>query len=77
MECSNGVPGVESTSGDVCCAAACGSCGGKRCVGTGGCCEDYIKDKKVMCEDSGEAPCIIKGGSLGFASMQLDSRVAR
>ena len=42
--CSNGIYGVESDNGDVCCVAECGSCGGPGCskfstdLGASDCC---------------------------------------
>ncbi|CAM9883744.1 unnamed protein product [Pylaiella littoralis] len=57
--CSNGVFGVESESGDVCCDVGCGMCGGARCIGDGDCCEHTVQLRDEMCEDVGVAPCII------------------
>ncbi|CAM9757110.1 unnamed protein product [Ascophyllum nodosum] len=59
LECSNGLAGVESSDGSVCCAAACGSCDGSRCVGTGGCCAEYIKANHDTCSEKKNAPCVI------------------
>lgn len=62
--CSNGVPGVQS--GDACCAAACGQCGGTGCSSVGGpdlgaadCCATEIVDSGPACADAGIAPCVV------------------
>ncbi|CAM9499658.1 unnamed protein product [Ectocarpus fasciculatus] len=78
--CTNtdGVAGISSANGDVCCASACGQCGGRDCteaaltagLGDGDCCVSDITKEGVMCADSGAAPCIAydcenrKGGTV-------------
>ena len=61
IPCSNGIPGVQS--GDICCSAECGTCGGTGCSGRPGggeeCCTGPISLSSVMCSESGAAPCII------------------
>lgn len=66
--CSNGVPGVESASGDYCCPASCKACDGDNCYLDGlFCCGDDIEETGVLCDDSEEAPCIIDIGKLSLA----------
>ena len=65
--CSNGIAGIESSNGDVCCLTACGQCGGVGCSSAGGltaaeCCQSGIEEGGDLCEDTGTAPCIIDGG---------------
>lgn len=65
--CSNGIIGTQN--GDVCCSAACGSCGGSGCSGFGGgtsvglgkefCCTGTIRSEGQACIDTGSSPCII------------------
>ncbi|CAN0227801.1 unnamed protein product [Scytosiphon promiscuus] len=64
--CSGGIPGVQSTSLDVCCTEACGTCGGPGCtpantssLTAGDCCATEIVEAGVYCSDSGAAPCIL------------------
>lgn len=58
--CENGIVGHQSSN--ICCALACGRCGGSDCgiiPNTGGaasCCVDTIRESGVTC---GVAPCII------------------
>lgn len=65
--CPNGLPGVQD--GEVCCAEACGQCGGAGCgaiLGTNGpsdCCSANILANGVMCEQGVEAPCIMVNGT--------------
>ncbi|CAN0146091.1 unnamed protein product, partial [Hapterophycus canaliculatus] len=56
--CSDGIVGVESESGDVCCGYRCGTCGGDRCVGWGDCCEETIQAEEELCSVTNAAPCI-------------------
>ena len=65
--CSNGYPGVESSAGDVCCPVGCSECGGEKCQGYGGCCEQKIHDDGVLCSDEGvdAGPCILIPGTGG------------
>ncbi|CAM9786703.1 unnamed protein product [Ectocarpus fasciculatus] len=62
--CTNGVPGVESAGGEVCCPADCGQCGGVGC-GEGGagddCCTTEIMDYGYPCSETGTAPCYLDG----------------
>lgn len=62
--CSNGIPGVESAGGDVCCEVTCSECGGNWCVGYEDCCEEKIHDLGVLCSEDGvkAGPCIITEG---------------
>ncbi len=50
-------------SGNICCAAQCGECGGSGCSvrpgGSAQCCSSPIRDSGILCEDSGMAPCLI------------------
>ncbi|CAM9505978.1 unnamed protein product [Ectocarpus fasciculatus] len=65
--CSNGIPGVESASGDYCCPASCKACDGDNCYLDGlFCCGDDIEETGVLCDDSEEAPCIIDIDGGGF-----------
>lgn len=64
--CSNGVVGVQSEDGTICCATTCnGQCGGAGCGqinGTNGgsdCCSGAIAASGVMCDAGVESPCII------------------
>ncbi|CAN0569809.1 unnamed protein product, partial [Ectocarpus sp. 12 AP-2014] len=64
MWCTNGVPGVESTRGDVCCPASCGHCGGVGCDERGAadeCCTTEIMDYGQPCSVTGTAPCYLDG----------------
>eukprot|EP00903_Cladosiphon_okamuranus_P022803 g20995.t1 len=67
--CSNGVRGVESDNGKVCCVAECGSCGGVGCskfspdLGANDCCVTEILDDGEACSVWGEAPCFLDGAS--------------
>ncbi|CAM9579887.1 unnamed protein product [Ectocarpus sp. 12 AP-2014] len=66
--CSNtdGVEGISSANGDVCCPSECGLCGGRDCteaaltagLDDGDCCVSDITNEGVKCSDSGAAPCI-------------------
>eukprot|EP00752_Nemacystus_decipiens_P017686 g15857.t1 len=56
--CSTGITGNESENGHVCCPLTCWGCGGDRCVGEGGCCEESIQEDGILCSESGTAPCI-------------------
>ncbi|CAN0202574.1 unnamed protein product, partial [Ascophyllum nodosum] len=61
VTCRNELPGVQS--GDVCCSAECGTCGGTGCSGRPGgrdeCCVGTISSSGVLCSESGAAPCIV------------------
>ena len=64
--CSNGLSGVQSEDGNICCAEACnGQCGGVGCgtiAGTNGaldCCSGAILASGVICDTGVESPCII------------------
>ena len=66
--CSDGTPGLESSEGQVCCPAGCGECGGPFCstaalpsFGESDCCVITIMNSGVMCETTGESPCILEG----------------
>ncbi|CAM9421898.1 unnamed protein product [Ectocarpus sp. 8 AP-2014] len=64
MWCTNGVPGVESTMGEVCCPASCGHCGGVGCDDRGAadeCCTTQIMDYGQPCSVTGTAPCYLDG----------------
>lgn len=67
--CSNGLRGLNSSNGAVCCVAACGKCGGPGCSQVGApaldaddCCATEIADFGKLCSITGAAPCIINGG---------------
>lgn len=67
ITCSNGLPGVQG--GNICCSEACGTCGGSGCSIRNGltgadCCGGTIKNSRVMCSASGEAPCIVGEGTV-------------
>eukprot|EP01052_Picozoa_sp_SAG31_P009318 SAG31_NODE_487_length_14980_cov_9.526376_11_plen_209_part_00 len=56
-------------SGEICCAASCGTCGGSGCQGRPGgasaCCAGQIRDAGVSCADNGGTPpCVSDGGEL-------------
>ncbi|CAB1100563.1 unnamed protein product [Ectocarpus sp. CCAP 1310/34] len=64
MWCTNGVAGVESTMGEVCCPASCGHCGGVGCDERGAadeCCTTEIMDYGQPCSVTGTAPCYLDG----------------
>lgn len=67
--CTGGIAGVQSSSLDVCCTEACGTCGGPGCtpantssLTAADCCATEIVDAGVFCTDSGVAPCILSTG---------------
>ncbi|CAM9812879.1 unnamed protein product, partial [Ectocarpus fasciculatus] len=51
--CSNGIPGIQT--GNACCLAECGTCGGRGCAEFGGglgednCCQSEIEDFGELC----------------------------
>ena len=60
--CSNGLAGIES--GEVCCDAACGVCGGATCGNLPGltgadCCIGEIETAAELCSVKGSAPCVV------------------
>lgn len=64
--CSNGIIGIESSNGAICCVAGCGQCGGVGCSTAGlpdydafDCCVTEILDFGVACSVTGTAPCYI------------------
>lgn len=61
QQCSNGIPGVQE--GDVCCDAACETCGVSVCdlesAENDSCCTTKIKDSGIYCSESLAAPCRI------------------
>ncbi|CAM9554983.1 unnamed protein product [Ascophyllum nodosum] len=66
--CSNGIDGVESEDGEVCCVTECGTCGGIGCSSAGGltgdeCCTQRILSVGELCDVAGQAPCIISSDS--------------
>ena len=66
--CSNGLNGVESPSGTVCCSDMCDVCGGSGCGGINGttahdCCLTEIFASEQYCGDDVEAPCILVNGT--------------
>lgn len=66
--CEGGFPGIQSNS--ICCALACGQCGGAGCSSAGGltaeeCCTKNIAVADVPCTIAGEGPCVL-GGELFF-----------
>ncbi|CAN0376743.1 unnamed protein product, partial [Scytosiphon promiscuus] len=54
-------------SGDICCDASCGTCGGSGCAGRPGgssnCCSGRIRDSGLMCGTTLASPCIVNGVS--------------
>lgn len=71
QECSDGTLGVESGSFDVCCVAACGTCGGSGCGNITGltaqdCCVEEISLNGTFCVDSSTAPCILSTSESGW-----------
>lgn len=73
--CSNGIPGIESASGDYCCPATCRACDGDNCYLDGlFCCGDDIEESGVLCDDSEEAPCIIDIGKLNLSTLVAPKR---
>ncbi|CAM9578421.1 unnamed protein product [Ectocarpus sp. 12 AP-2014] len=61
--CSNGIPGIQT--GNACCLAECGGCGGTGCAQLGGglgadnCCQSEIEDFGALCSATMTAPCIV------------------
>lgn len=60
--CSNGLPGIEAQ--EVCCDAACGTCGGAECGNQFGltgadCCIAEIEATGQLCSVTGAAPCVV------------------
>lgn len=86
--CSDGTPGIQSTSFDVCCSLECGFCGGPQCGlqnttnGPFDCCVTEINDSGVFCSERGEAPCILEASeflvvfcvSLNFVNFAVSVR---
>lgn len=66
--CDGGFPGIQSN--DICCALACGQCGGSGCSSAGGltaeeCCTKDVAAADVPCTIAGAGPCVL-GGELFF-----------
>lgn len=68
MMCDNGVNGISSSNGEVCCVAACGQCGGAGCsiiarptFDAFDCCVTEIMDFGNPCSETGTAPCFVDG----------------
>ncbi|CAM9578205.1 unnamed protein product, partial [Ectocarpus sp. 12 AP-2014] len=65
--CSNGIPGIQS--GNACCLAECGACGGSGCAEFGGglgedyCCQSEIEDFGELCSATMAAPCVVDGSA--------------
>ena len=64
--CSNGLFGIESSDGSVCCVSECGQCGGEGCstvaapeYGASDCCANEIAFFGVSCNSTLAAPCFI------------------
>ena len=57
-DCASGIQ-----SGEVCCAASCGTCGGSGCSGQPGgssqCCKTTIRDSGVACATPSDTGCIV------------------
>lgn len=75
MMCSNGIPGIESLGGEVCCPAGCSQCGGSGCataglpdLGADECCAVEIFVSGWVCSITTVAPCIIDGTCDGDAT---------
>ncbi len=69
--CSNGLPGMESEDGAVCCWHGCNECVGRgeeTCIGVTDCCEQTIIDEGLMCSEAEEGPCIIDTGAVTFGA---------
>lgn len=68
--CSNGVSGVGSTDGTICCSSECDECSEDACslsVSFGvnsenECCSSDIAVSGELCDSTGMAPCIISEG---------------
>eukprot|EP01046_Picozoa_sp_COSAG06_P046186 COSAG06_NODE_6507_length_2902_cov_1.591509_3_plen_370_part_00 len=60
--------GIKYADGSVCCAAACGRCGGEHCSalpgGAASCCGGEIKKAARSCAQH-DAPCVLAGGGGG------------
>ncbi|CAN0188824.1 unnamed protein product, partial [Scytosiphon promiscuus] len=62
---AGGIPGIESSDGQACCAASCGQCGGVGCSSVGAardCCVTDIVELGEACSVTYEAPCYIGEG---------------
>lgn len=76
--CANG---TRSADGETCCAASCGSCGGKSCSQNNGgaknCCAGIIKTSGKSCLEGG-APCnISRVPANGFETVMADPMCSR
>lgn len=60
-KCSDELGGIENAG--ICCAATCGSCGGRGCRsrmgGEENCCTGYIATNGAPCSETNAPPCII------------------
>lgn len=66
MECSNGIAGMESADGKICCTSGCKQCGGAGCsttslpeYGAEDCCASDVSSTGWLCSVTELAPCII------------------
>ncbi|CAN0098903.1 unnamed protein product, partial [Scytosiphon promiscuus] len=60
-----GIPGIESSDGQACCAASCSQCGGVGCSSVGDardCCVTDIVELGEPCSMKNQAPCYIDSG---------------
>lgn len=78
----NGIPGVDSPGGYVCCKASCGVCGGAGCSDRGpamDCCVTEILSEGNACADVNESPCFVgdrEYGQLCFVTIQVTKEVS-
>ena len=78
--CSNGVDGVESVDGTICCSSECDECSEDACSlslsfgsdGDSECCSSDVANAGELCDSTGVSPCIISEGihaSLGLGKI--------
>lgn len=81
-QCFGGIDGVQASSLDVCCTAACGTCGGSGCtpantssLTANDCCATEILDAGVLCSETGTAPCILSTGEIYRLEVRRRTRI--
>ena len=61
--CEDGILGGKTSTGQVCCAASCGVCGGAGCAqlpgGAENCCGGGIEASGKICEDADDVACML------------------